>query len=1507
MADTQVLLVPILVDALPLTHDARVVGGPAFENLPFVAAGRDQNLGVPFLAETAHAPPFGDDTLTLAAGVHLHWTLPRALRTATHPVDNAGVPDPSTVQFRRAPDRWLIVRRAKDQTFQRGWYVEGDYVWPAAAPDGVPNGSAVWPWALRRGDDGIVAYDPPDGEPPWRNVGRAWALSDASGRGVGQTRVELRADGWGDATFAAYYPSCRQVFGLWDDDVPTSQATEYEVFGWYGDPAADPLVALAARPGVDLRKQLAAEFGWALPTDGALPQRIMCVGKLSSANFTGPAAALPEFALAVANSGTEALAALLADELARQGGLVGDEARAERTRLESHLDALLLSNQLKGQSVDIGAQLAQLRHRRGFRAVAGSVNWVLRPRGADQKPDAGVVLPPSVAAAVDTLNAAQDELDRGLAAVDALRQQVFADWYRAIKVTDPPRGENLDWVLAEHDPTGTHDADAIYALLRNTTLPALATAEARVSFLQQAFNLSKAAVDTALAAHNAVSSAPTWALDAIPGPRYFAPADPCVALLAREENSRDRWGEDGLTRDTNGNLWTQVGPVDLANLAASTTGDGVTTVLANLDAPRAALFKAASLDLTPEHVHMFAMEWEVQFAPIASTRANGSRFPDDWLERPPEAVAPTEIVAGTALLVQNTAPVLASALFAWLRSRLSAPLVGFDPAVGAEVHPLTAALCPPSGMVWKSWSQILGVEEVTEARVSESLVAIDLWARELVDAERLTDAAGALAAYAEVALPGARTLGIANEGALARAIAATLAADGRPGGRERFFEDQLTLPAEAVANLLAAPLDSPLVEIAAGTAAWGGAPIAALLRQAEAEGRLGLSDDEAYHHDGTNQIRELPFVLGLPQGGAVEAGLCATVNGLSDTGLLDDVGLRAEIVGPLLEARPVRSLAALAALPHVTAHTFARLLAYAERTGVFTSNPVVQDTPTASVRSGGAPTGATADPLRTALEAWRVLGRLPNAVVHSLSGFHDALLQWSNAPQFPVADPVGFPDYSKFAKELVRPAVRDSVRRAPRPEAPFHPLRAGELRVQRLRLVDTFGQVRDLPVGEVITPADCQASAEFHTKLDPRIVQPARLDLRWCAADGHGQEWTPHPSTTPICGWLAANNAEGSLLVYDTSGSILGELDAGGRWRVAPGSTAPVRPEDIDNMHLQKVVVYLAAQAAADDPDEEPGFIEFFTGLLDQALDNIHPPESPNEEALGCLMSRPIAVVRATVGVELRDPPATRQDAAALVAQLNGAPADTLGFEAVGLPIRIGDHKLLGDGTVAWWTEDASGALVGLPHFPLRGDGAVTPPIAAADAPSTVTLLLLIDPHGAVHASCDVLPTRTLKLPKDEYTAALADIELRSFTGPVLTPVGELHLPVPKEAGWTTSMITLRADGWRELGPRPQVERAVLEAAFPEVVQLWSRLIDAGVLAPLPDRPAVAELCPPPPPTSGAPAPELRDLLSTFAKPEAIERVLLTRSHRLDAPAITLPFLPLELRDGWLRLRRTAQ
>src|SRR5437588_5190640 len=90
------------------------------------------------------------------------------------------------------------------------------------------------------------------------------------------------------------------------------------------------------------------------------------------------------------------------------------------------------------------------------------------------------------------------------------------------------------------------------------------------------------------------------------------------------------------------------------------------------------------------------------------------------------------------------------------------------------------------------------------------------------------------------------------------------------------------------------------------------------------------------------------------------------------------------------------------------------------------------------------------------------------ALSQSLGGFNDALLMRRRTMQLDIADPLGFDDRRPFT-DAVRAVTGAGNAVAPLPLNDFLPVRAGALKILRLRLVDTFGRVKGRDCEDVIT------------------------------------------------------------------------------------------------------------------------------------------------------------------------------------------------------------------------------------------------------------------------------------------------------------------------------------------------------------------------------------------------------------------------------------------------------
>ena len=211
----------------------------------------------------------------LESGVHLHWSLPDGL--------TRGGGRGAELDFPAAPNRWLVTRIviSGGSPVTRSWLIESDALSADPPPAGVSSVTLpVRPSAQLPQGFGYLgrSHDVTGGWSALRATGGP-AITEASG-------TPLTAVCNGEVGFAAYYPSCRGVFGFRDalDDL-APQAAEpaqlaYSVIGWYDDPPADPV-----QPGAT-PEQLQTARGWTFTPARPAPSGSVYAGALQGIGWS---------------------------------------------------------------------------------------------------------------------------------------------------------------------------------------------------------------------------------------------------------------------------------------------------------------------------------------------------------------------------------------------------------------------------------------------------------------------------------------------------------------------------------------------------------------------------------------------------------------------------------------------------------------------------------------------------------------------------------------------------------------------------------------------------------------------------------------------------------------------------------------------------------------------------------------------------------------------------------------------------------------------------------------------------------------------------------------------------------------------------------------------------------------------------------------------------------------------------------------------------------------------
>jgi hypothetical protein len=173
-------------------------------------------------------------------------------------------------------------------------------------------------------------------------------------------------------------------------------------------------------------------------------------------------------AVALGNTGTEALSAYLADLSARDPGLA--QSIPKPADLEDQLEAIHLAGRLEGRTLDIGPKFREARHNKELNGVMAGTLWTIRAEktvsGQANAHEAATyaegTLPSALATQLDWLNVCQQAFDRDCDEIESLQKQLFADWYKYMLCVYPPDGNR--------DQYPNHD-EVKYFIEKNSLFP----------------------------------------------------------------------------------------------------------------------------------------------------------------------------------------------------------------------------------------------------------------------------------------------------------------------------------------------------------------------------------------------------------------------------------------------------------------------------------------------------------------------------------------------------------------------------------------------------------------------------------------------------------------------------------------------------------------------------------------------------------------------------------------------------------------------------------------------------------------------------------------------------------------------------------------------------------------------------------------------------------------------------------------------------------------------------
>jgi hypothetical protein len=578
---TNLLLVPIHLDALYLSNGMSVAEATAdFSRLPYFQ-GRDHNPDTVNLSESILTQAFQNKNLYLKPGIHLHWALPDALTKQgkqTKEREN---------NFPTVPNRWLV-RRSKSGNVDKTWAVESDYLFPTET--GYQEDSVTYP-----------DFQASEDEPRFRYLGRKISLENWPVQNDNpQYLARLTAVGYGEPTFAAFYPNCRSVFGFHDADIvdmKLEDKLQYDVIGWYfqdqnskindadEDCCLNEILQLIENEcTIDLQKDpkktslenllntLKDQLKWDTSVNNkdknSSIKEVVCIC-YSRLTFNTSSPPQPQtediqISLAVANTGTEALSAYLATTIDTNN----------KKLIEKQLEALQLVETLSGQALDIGAKFEELRHESGFNAVSAGTFWkICLDNSSSQlekdQSQTKLNLPPDWVSTLKNINEMQQEYNLVDAQVKSRQRQLFADWYKYMVCVYPPEHSwdnypDIDEVKQYIEQQGIEPLNNLISMAEyfnfKIAIEIYLLQEKVKNYNNKAEEHNKLLQNNSQDTTTTNRSLPIYHLESVTVPRYWEPKEPVVLITGKDKKGKEaikaseRHGQDGRLDQENGLL-----------------------------------------------------------------------------------------------------------------------------------------------------------------------------------------------------------------------------------------------------------------------------------------------------------------------------------------------------------------------------------------------------------------------------------------------------------------------------------------------------------------------------------------------------------------------------------------------------------------------------------------------------------------------------------------------------------------------------------------------------------------------------------------------------------------------------------------------------------------------------------------------------------------------------------------------------------------------------------------
>ncbi len=297
------------------------------------------------------------------------------------------------------------------------------------------------------------------------------------------------------------------------------------------------------------------------------------------------------------------------------------------------------------------------------------------------------------------------------------------------------------------------------------------------------------------------------------------------------------------------------------------------------------------------------------------------------------------------------------------------------------------------------------------------------------------------------------------------------------------------------------------------------------------------------------------------------------------------------------------------------------------------------------------------------------------------------------------------------------------------------PLKGGKIRVETLKLIDTFGSVYELETDNILISEMLQNDTDIVHPL--RLLQPARVHFQW------GEQESG--SANPLLGWVRHNKVDQSLQLYTEGGRYMMKLKPMGDYigvLEIDGTTAVLE-------EWKRIIEFLRYDVTR---------FEAFLHIVEVRQMEMSYEMTNDDSTI--FMGQPLALLKSIVELQVMGNLIRGYDWC-------NSEQDEVGEQSLLVhqlfPMNIGDRRYTDDGLVGFFLDDEFYQEVSKQYFNNHQ--------IQIEINQPLSLILLLDIHLGTKITTGLLPKKTVTFDSGHYQAVLNNIDSSFTIGPTIQPV----------------------------------------------------------------------------------------------------------------------------------------